>query len=86
MYPIASKFFKHTMPPFEDIDDLREKFAIESANIITGLDQMIERTKKLENLIRLLGPVKEQGGITDDVYKPLPDVADAPPKKKMRIE
>lgn len=65
----------------DDIDDLREKFAIESANVSMGLDQMLERTKRLENLIRLLGPVKEDR----EVYKPLLDDG-TPPKKKMRAE
>ena len=69
------------MPPLEDIEYLREKFAIESSIIIMGLDQMIEKTKKLETLIRLLGPVKEE----IDVYKPLPE-PNAPLKKKMRVE
>lgn len=66
----------------DDIDDLREKFAIESANVSMGLDQMLERTKRLENLIRLLGPVKE-GREDIEVYKPLLDDG-TPPKKKMR--
>jgi hypothetical protein len=66
----------------DDIDDLREKFAIESATVIMGLDQMLERTKRLENLIRLLGPAKE-GDDVIDVYKPLLDNG-TPPKKKMR--
>jgi hypothetical protein len=74
-----SKLFKQTMPLLDDdIDNLREKFAIESATVIMGLDQMLERTKRLENLIRLLGPVKE-----NEVYKPLLDDV-TPPKKKMR--
>lgn len=65
----------------DDIDDLRENFAVESSIIIMGLDQMLERTKRLENLIRLLGPVKEGR----EVYKPLLDDS-TPPKKKMRAE
>jgi hypothetical protein len=64
-----------------DIYCLRENFARESSTIITGLDQMIERVKKLEEFIRMLGPIKEKE--TLDVYIPLCD-DQAPPKKKMR--
>ena len=65
----------------DDIYCLRENFAIESSTIIMGLDQMIERTKKLEQLIRMLGPcqIKEKSEV--DVYRPLYD-DQAPPKKK----
>jgi len=67
----------------DDVDRLRENFAIESSTIMTGLDQMIERTKKLERLIRMLGPcqIKEKSEV--DVYVPSCD-DQVPPKKKMR--
>jgi hypothetical protein len=65
----------------DDVDRLRENFAIESSIVMTGLDQMIERAEKLEKLIRMLGPIKEKE--TLDVYIPLCD-DQAPPKKKMR--
>jgi len=67
----------------DDVDRLRENFAIESSTIITGLDQMIERTKKLEQLIRMLGPCQMKENSKVDVYTPLCD-DQAPPKKKMR--
>jgi len=67
----------------DDIYRLRENFAIESSTIMTGLDQMIERTKKLEKLIRMLGPCQMKENSEVDVYIPLCD-DQAPPKKKMR--
>lgn len=73
------------MQSFDDDDlyRLRENFAIESSTIMTGLNQMIERSKKLEELIRMLGPCQIKENSEVDVYTPLCD-DQAPPKKKMR--
>ena len=73
------------MQSFDDDDlyRLRENFAIESSTIIMDLDQMIERSKKLEKLIRMLGPCQMKEKSEVDVYRPLCD-DQAPPKKKMR--
>jgi len=67
----------------DDIDRLRENFAIKSSTVIMSLDRMIERTKQLEELIRMLGPCQIRRVDEIDVYKPLLDDS-APPKKKMR--
>ena len=67
----------------DDIYNLRENFAVESSIIIMGLDQMIERTNRLEKLIRMLGPCQIKENSEVDVYRPLSD-DQVPPKKKMR--
>jgi hypothetical protein len=68
----------------DDVDRLRENFARESSTIITGLDQMIERVKKLEEFIRMLGPCQIKENSEFDVYIPLVD-EDSPPKKRVRV-
>lgn len=61
--------------------DERESFAIQSAIVINELEQMIEKTKKIEMQIR---QVDAQVSLTD-FYNPLVETqCEQPPKKKMK--
>jgi hypothetical protein len=60
----------------------RESFAIQGAIVINELQQMIEKTKKLE--MQLIQEASPQV-IFNEFYKPFPETqAQQPPRKKMR--
>jgi hypothetical protein len=62
--------------------DERESFAIQSAIVINELQQMIEKTKRIET--QIMQEASPQVILTE-FYKPLPETQDQqPPRKKMR--
>lgn len=62
--------------------DERESFAIQSAIVMNELQQMIEKTKKLE--MQLMQEASPQV-ILNEFYKPSAETQDQqPPRKKMR--
>ena len=61
----------------------RESFAIQGAIIMNELQQMIEKTKKLE--IQLIQEASPQV-IPHEFYRPSPETQNQqPPRKKMRV-
>jgi len=60
--------------------DQRERFAIQSAIIINELQQMIEKTKKLE--LQLMQQASPQV-IPDEFYRPSEDMQ--PLRKRMKL-
>jgi hypothetical protein len=62
--------------------DERESFAIQSAIVINELQQMIEKTKRIE--MQIMQEASTQVILTE-FYRPLPETQDQPPpRKKMR--
>jgi len=64
--------------------DERENFAIQSAIVINELEQMIEKTKKIEMQLTQQMQVDAQISTTD-FYTPLIETqCEQPPKKRMK--
>ena len=60
-----------------DVMEQRESFAIQSSILMAELQEMLEKTKKLEKTL-----IQEEG----DSYVPLKTTQELqPPKKKMRV-
>ena len=55
----------------------REDFAIRASTIMLNLTDMLEKIKKIENILT--------SDVIEDVYKPLDNDA-CPPRKRMKIE
>lgn len=63
--------------------DERESFAIQSAIVINELQQMIEKTKKIESKLRQQASLQV---IADEFYKPSPEIQDMQPlRKRMKL-
>jgi len=63
--------------------DQRESFAIQSAIVINELEQMIEKTKKLE--LQLMQQASPQV-ILDEFYRPSEETQDMQPlRKRMKL-
>ena len=66
------------------MEELREDFAIKSSILITELEILLERTKKVEWLLR--EAIRQEVSETNFFIPDVEAVVDLQPKKKMRIE
>jgi|UniRef100_A0A6C0AT39 hypothetical protein len=77
----------------EDVDNMRETFAIRSSMITNELERMIEKTKRLENILRselglpmiietvidyVVNPPRQKNNVRDPLIPP--------PKKRTKYE
>lgn len=65
------------------MEELREDFAIKSSLLMTELEILLEKTKKIEWLLR--EAIRQEVSETDFYRPDVESVVYLPPKKKMRI-
>ena len=65
------------------MEELREDFAIKSSLLITELEMLLEKTKKVEWILR--EAIRQEVSETDFFRPDVEAVVYLPPKKKMRI-
>jgi len=72
----------------QEIDDMREQFAVKSMIVIMELQEMIERANRVAAELALTKPIDIAGDSrvsTVDFYRPIEEDGGAPAKKRVKM-